>query len=309
MAKNPYDILGVSKNASAAEIKSAYRKLAKQYHPDLNPGNKEADARFKEINTANDLLSDKEKRAAFDRGEIDMEGQPQYQQQQRSYHPHYKEYAQGPQGERYHFGGGDFDWSDLEGLFGNLGRGFRDKGFRDGFSGGFTQPPPADVHYRIEVDFLESALGVKKRVTMPDGKMLNITIPEGIEEGQKLRLKGKGRDASGDAYVEVHIRPHPFFTRSGKNITAEIPIALHESILGAKIQVPTIHGPVGMTLPKGASSGMVLRLKGKGIKGGDQFVTLKIVMPQEIDTELEQAIRAWSGTHAYNPREAMETSL
>lgn len=293
MAKNPYEILGVKKDASEAEIKAAYRKLAKKHHPDLNPGNKDADAKFKEVNAANDLLSDKEKRAAFDSGAIDMEGQPQHQQQQRTY----RDFADGPQGGRYHFNGGDFDLSDLEGLFGGIG----------GRHAGFGQPS-ADVRYSIEVDFLEAARGAKKRVTMPDGKTLDINIPEGIEEGQQLRLKGQGSKPSGDAYVEMHIRPHPFFTRKGKDITVEVPVALQESVLGGKIQVPTVHGPVEMAVPKGISSGATLRLKSKGIKGGDQYVKLKLVMPKEIDADLEQAIRKWSETHAYNPRKSMETT-
>ena len=303
MAKNPYDVLGVSKKATDAEIKSAYRKLAKKFHPDLNPGNKEADAKFKEINTANDLLSDQEKRGAFDRGEIDAAGQPAYQQQ-----PHqqryYRDFAEAPQGNRYQGGGAEFDWSDLEGLFGGLGG--------MGGLGKGRNRASNDVNYAIEVTFLEAARGAKKRVTMPDGKSLEIIIPEGIEEGQKLRLKGQGNTAksapAGDAYVEVHIQPHAFFTRKDKDITAEIPIALQESVLGGKIQVPTIHGPVDMNIPKGASSGMTLRLKGKGIKGGDQYVKIKLVMPSTIDGELEEAIRKWSETHAYNPRKSMEAA-
>ncbi len=296
MAKNPYEILGISKNASEAEIKAAYRKLAKKYHPDLNPGNKDADLMFKELNAANDLLSDKEKRAAFDRGAIDEQGQPRYhQQQQRTY----RDFAEGPQGGRYNFSGGDFDLSDLEGLFG-------------AFTGkGRASAAPKDVRYTIEVDFLEAARGAKKRVTMPDGKSLDIAIPEGIEEGQQLRLKGQGQqgtNGAGDAYVAVHIRPHPFFARKGRDVTIELPVALQESILGAKIQVPTIHGPVDMTVLKGASSGATLRLKGKGIKGGDQFVKIKIAMPAEIDAELETAIRNWAKTHSYNPRKTMEAA-
>ena len=294
MAKNPYEILGVKKDASEADIKIAYRKLARKHHPDLNPSDKNAGEKFKEINTANALLSDKEERAKFDRGEIDMEGQPQYRQQQQTY----RDYADGAQGERYHFGGGDFNFEDLFGGLGGRARG-----------AGFNRPPPADVHYSIEVDFLEAATGAKKRVTMPDGKALDITIPEGIEEGQQLRLKGQGSQPSGDAYVEIHIRPHPFFSRKSKDITIELPISLPESVLGGKIQVPTIHGPVEMNIPKGASSGATLRLKGKGVKGGDQYVKLKLVMPKEIDAELEESIRKWSETHAYNPRKAMETAL
>lgn len=295
MAKDPYEILAVGKDANDAEIKAAYRKLAKKYHPDLNPGNKDADAKFKELNAANDILSDKDKRAAFDRGEIDMDGSPSPRQQQQTY----RDFAEGSQGSRYRPAGEDFDLSDFESLFGGLG----------GQRGGFGQPS-GDVHYTLEIDFLEAARGSKKRITMPDGKALDITIPQGIEEGQQLRLKAQGRQTPtpGDAYVEVHIRPHPLFNRKGNDITIELPIALHESILGAKIQAPTIHGPVDLTIPKGASSGVTLRLKAKGIKGGDQYIKLKIVMPKEIDADLEQSIRTWSATHAYNPRKSMETS-
>lgn len=302
MAKNPYEILGLHKEASEADIKAAYRKLAKKHHPDLNPSDKNADAKFKDLNAANDLLSDKDKRAAFDRGEIDMEGQPHYQQKPQQT---YRDFAEGPQGGRYHFSGGDFDLSDLEGLFGGLGGMGKNRG-------GFTSPP-ADARYAIEVDFLEAARGAKKRVTMPDGKTLDIVIPEGIEEGQQLRLKGQGKPSSGshpagDAYVEAHIRPHPFFARKGKDIHIEAPITLQEYVLGGKIQVPTIHGHVGMTIPKGAGSGAAMRLKGKGIKNGDQYVTLKLTMPKHIDAELEEAIQKWSEKHHYNPRNHMEAS-
>ncbi len=297
MAQNPYEILGLAKEATEADIKAAYRKLAKKYHPDLNPGNKEADAKFKELNAANDLLSDVEKRVAYDRGEIDKDGQPRRQEQP---HHTYRDFADGPQGNRYHFGSKDFDLSDLEGLFGELG----------GRSAGFRQPQ-SDVHYTIEVDFLEAARGAKKRVTMPDGKTLDITLPEGIEEGQQLRLKGQGRQTPkvGDAYVGIHIKSHPFFKRQGNDVSIELPIALQESVLGTKVQVPTIHGPVDMTIPKGGGSGLTLRLKGKGINGGDQYAILKLVMPKEIDSELEESIRQWAISHTYNPRKHMETSV
>jgi len=296
MAKNPYEILGVNKEASEADIKLAYRKLAKKHHPDLNPDNKNADEKFKELNAANDILSDPQKRAAFDRGEVDMTGQPQYQQRQQSY----RDYAETPQGNRYNFNSDDFDLSDLEGLFGGLGRKTRGAGFN---------APPADAHYSMDVSFLDAARGAKKHITMPDGKALDINVPEGIEEGQQLRLKGQGLQSSGDAYVKIHIQSHPFFTRKGKDITVELPVALQESILGNKIQVPTVNGPVEMAVPKGASSGTTLRLKSKGIKGGDQYVKIKIVMPKEVDAELEAAIRKWSETHAYNPRKEMEAAV
>jgi len=301
MAKNPYDILGIKKMADDKEIKSSYRTLAKKYHPDLNPDNKQADEKFKEISAAYSLLSDKEKRAAYDRGEIDMDGNPQYQQQQS-----YKNYAEGPQGKRYHStAGGEFNQEDIESIFGSF---FNGGGGRK--QSGFTAPS-MDAHYVIEVDFLEAAKGTKKRLTMPDGKALDLSIPEGTQEGQKLRLKGKGAagDASrpaGDAYIEIHIKPHPFYTSKGKDTYVEIPIGLHESVLGSKVQIPTIHGNVEMSIPKGASTGTKLRLKGKGIKGGDQYVLLKIVMPEVVDSELEALMQTWVKTHAYNPRKSKE---
>ncbi len=301
MTNNPYEILGVSKDASEADIKIAYRKLAKKYHPDLNPGNKTAGETFKNISKANALLFDKEKRAEFDRGEIDIEGRPLYQQQKPQQQQRtYRDFAEGAQGSRYHYNGGDFDLSDLDNIFGGLGA-------RSGGGAAFGRPPSADAHYSIAVGFLEAALGAKKRVTMPDSKALEITIPPGIDDGQKLRLKGQGSDASSDAYVEIHIRAHPFFTRQGRDITVELPISLQESVLGAVIKVPTINGFVEMTIPQGSNSGAVLRLKGQGIEMGDQYVKLQLIMPKIIDTELAEAIKQWSETHAYNPRIAMES--
>ncbi len=305
MAKNPYDILGIDKKADEKAIKSAYRKLAKKYHPDLNPGDKEAAQKFSDATTAYDLLSDKEKRAAYDRGEIDMEGHPQYQQQ------YYKDFAEGPEGNRYyHFSTGDgrFDPEDIEDIFGSF--------FSGGMAGrkaGFKRQA-ADAYYAIEIDFIEAVRGGKKRVTMPDGRTLDIAIPAGIEDGQKLRLKGQGGQGSvhtpaGDAYVEIHIRPHRLFIRKGKDIHIEIPIAIHESAMGGKIKVPTIHGPVETSVPKGASTGTTLRLKGKGIKGGDQYIKLRLVMPETVDKELEETLRKWADKHAYNPRKHMEGSL
>lgn len=302
MAKNPYTILRIENTADTKEIKSAYRKLAKKYHPDLNPDNKELDEKFKEISVANELLQNDEKRAAYDRGEIDMDGNPQYQRNQQTY----RDFADGPQGQRYHSGAAeDFSQEDIEKIFGsffNEGAGSRQAGFK-------TQT--RDTHYVIEVGLLEAVNGAKKRVTMPDGKVLDISIPIGMEDGKKLRLKGKGTPASvkspaGDAYIELHIKPHSFFSRKGNDITVEVPIGIHESILGRKVKIPTIHGKVEMSIPKGASTGTKLRLKNKGIKGGDQFVHLKLVMPKVIDSDLEELIEKWTKTHEYNPRKNNE---
>ena len=318
MARDLYETLGVAKDADEAAIKAAYRKLVKKHHPDLNPGNKEAEQRFRDLGTANDILSDKDKRAAYDRGEIDATGQPRAPQQ-----PFYRDYAQGPQGARYNASGNatgprhaagaggaggfaGFDPNDPE-----LG-GFSDifsslfRGGRGGFGRGGADTAPENSRYTIEIEFLEAARGGKKRVSLPDGRSLDLTIPEGIDEGQQMRLKGQGAKGAngqaGDALVEVHIRPHPSFTRDGNDIRMEVPIGIHESALGARISVPTIRGPVEMAIPKGASTGSTLRLKGKGIKAGDQLVKLRLVMPPKVDPDLEKALGDWAKTHAYDPR-------
>lgn len=300
MSKDPYQILGVDRKASEAEIKAAYRKLAKKHHPDLNPD--KTNTQFADISKAYEILSDKKKRAAFDQNEIDLEGQPQQQQH------YYRDFAHGPQGARYyHSTESDFSAEDMEDLLGAF------------FARGKTSSassfhrPSLDIHYTLEIDFIEAAIGTQKRVVMPDNRTLDIKIPAGIEDGQQLRLKGQGRALNpqtppGDIYVKIHIRPHPLFTRKGQDIYIELPIGIHESVLGKKIRVPTIHGTIEMAIPKGADSNTTLRIKGKGIKGGDQYVTLKLVMPHSIDTELERTIQHWAEQHAYNPRkmESME---
>jgi DnaJ-class molecular chaperone len=282
MAKDPYEIMGIKKNATQSEIKSAYRKLAKQYHPDLNPGKKAAAEKFADIGTAYALLNDKEKRKAYDRGEIDMAGQPQRQQQ------YYRDFAQGKRGSRYSSSSDDFTPFNAEDLFGSF----------------FTtrNRPPADIYYNADVDFMDAALGGTRRIATTDGRTIDINIPAGISEGQKLRLKGQ--PGKPDTYVTIHIRPHPVFIRKGNDIQVEVPIGIHESITGAKIPVPTLSGNVEMQLPKGADGNTILRLKGKGIKGADQYVKLKLVMPGQIDEQLEKAIIEWAESHSYNPRKA-----
>ena len=301
MPQTPYEILGVPADASDAAIKAAYRKLAKAHHPDLNPG-KTSDAKFREIGAAYGLLSDADKRARFDRGEIDMNGQPRQQE-------FYSDYAKGAQGQKYRQRSQPeppgqnhgFDPSDLGDIFSSI---FNRGHGREGVS--------LDTHYSIEVDFLEAALGAQKRVTMPDGRVLDLKIPAGIVEGQQLRLKNqgnKGKDGTaGDAYVEIHIAPHPVFIRQGNDISMELPIGFHESVLGSRVAVPTIHGPVEMAIPVGSDTGRVLRLKGKGIKDGDQLVRLKVTMPPVIDTELRDAIERWTKTHSYNPRDTKRSA-
>jgi DnaJ-class molecular chaperone len=308
---SPYDILGIKKNASDDEIKVAYRKLAKKYHPDLNPDNPEADEKFKEASAAHDFLKDKDKRGAFDRGEIDEQGQPQWgggaqsgsQGQQRQY---YRDHANTSGSDRYQ-NTGNINPEDLEGIFGSM---FGGRKGGANYEDMFRQQQNADVHYRFDVDFMDAALGVKKQVTMPDGKSLKISIPEGIKEGQKLRLKGQGNKSTdgnqGDAYVEIHINPHKSFTRKNNDIYTSIPIGIHEAILGSDVKVKTVHGAVNIKIPKGTDSGKSFRLKEKGIKGGHHFVDVKIVMPEKIDEALEKLMTDWAKNYSYNPRKKKE---
>ena len=299
--KDPYEILGVSRSAKQDEIKQAYRKLAKKLHPDLNPGNSKIEQQFKEASAAYDLLSDPEKRARFDRGEIDASGA---ERPNRSY---YRNYAEGGQGAKYQ----DFNFGEgmsADDLFANL--------FRDRRSGRTVRMRGADISYSATVDFVEAAVGAKKRMSLADGKSLEVTIPPGTEDGQTLRLKGQGLPGigggpPGDAFVEIHVQPHAFFTRSGNDIRVEVPVTLQEAVLGARITVPTIDGKVAVKVPPGSNSGSVLRLKGKGIPSsrgrerGDQYVTLKVVLPERIDSDLRQFVENWSKEHSYDVRSRM----
>src|SRR6266516_434927 len=260
--QTPYEVLGVKPNATAEEIRKAYRKLAKEFHPDLNPGKPAAEARFKAVTVANDLLSDPDKRARYDRGEIDESGveRPRY-----SYRPH----AEGAQGWKYQ-PQGDIDIGDLDDLFAMFGRGARGARGGAGPAGEGFAMPGANRQYTLTIDFALAATGGKQRLALAPGEWLDLTIPPGIEEGQVLRLNGKGGPGfgggpPGDALIEVHIAPHPFFRREGDDIHLELPVSLAEAVLDARIAVPTVTGPVTMTIPKGSDTGSQLRLRGKGI--------------------------------------------
>jgi DnaJ-class molecular chaperone len=300
VAKDPYAVLGVAKTATADEIKSAYRKLVKKLHPDLHPGDKKAADRFKEVASAYDIVGDADKRAQFDKGEIDEQGHERPQQR------YYRDFADQGGARHYQSAGGFADFDDVSDLFADF--------FARGAAAQAGPAHGANVHYRLEIDFLTAATGGQQRITLPDGKQLAVTIPEGVHDGQTLRLKGLGHpgrgDApAGDALIEIHVRPHPQFERKGDDVVSDLAIGLDESVLGTKVEAPTVSGRVMVTIPKGASSGQTLRLKGKGIKGkggapGDHLIRLKIVLPKTIDDELAAFMQSWRDKHAYDPRSA-----
>lgn len=295
-----YQQLGVSRTVSEAELKKAYRRLAKKYHPDLNQGDKRIEQKFKDVTAAYDLLSDPNKRALYDRGEIDEQGQ----------------------NKGYNFDGGD--------PFAGMRKG---QGQRQGFSGGFgsrsggfddilsqffnqgggpgrqQQTKGADVVYKITIPFGEACMGATKRVTLDSQKTIDVKIPKGTEAGHKLRLRGLGQQGAGgagDAIVELSVSNHPFFKRDDKNILLDVPISLPEAISGGTITIPTLDGSVSLNLPKGCSSGKVMRLKGKGVPqergdAGDMFVTLNIALPKDVSS-LSKPIKEWAKKNDYKPR-------
>lgn len=296
--KNPYEVLGVAATASSAEIQSAYRKLAKKLHPDLNPGDKSAEEKFKEVAGAYDLLSDTGKRKRFDDGEIDASGA------ERPQHPYYRDFASSDQPHPYADASGFADYMDNDDAFAELLRRTRQaQANRRG----------QDMHYRLAIDFVDSIMGATKRLTLPDGSTLDVRIPPGLVDGQTIRLKGKGEPGAGkggpgDALIEVEVLPDPRFTRDGDDISLELPISLSEAVLGGKVRVPTPTGEVTMAVPKGSNTGTTLRLKGKGAprRGGghgDEFVRLKVVLPKPSDPELEAFVSGWGKGKDFNPRE------
>jgi DnaJ-class molecular chaperone len=304
LAQDPYQELGVSRSASTDEIRRAFRKLAKEYHPDKNPGDKAAEERFKRVSAAFDLLGDEDKKKKFDRGEIDAEGH---------------EIHRGFTGDPFGRGGFDGRSASFEGVdlndilgevFGNRGAG-RGGGFSGfgGFGGGPTRG--SDVRAQIAIDLEEAIQGGRKRVAFADGKTLEITIPKGAVEGQTLRLKGQGapgRAGPGDALIELSIKPHPIYRREGEALVMDLPVSVPDAVLGAKVEAPTPDGPVTLTVPKGSNAGSTLRLKGRGLpdpKGGprgDLLARLQIVLPDAPDAELERFAETWRKQRPYAPR-------
>ena len=283
--KNPYEVLGVTSSASQDEIKAAYRNLAKELHPDMNPGDTIVEQRFKEVTAAYDMLSDEGKRAQFDRGEINPDGSPRMDGMFRG--------GFNPAG-----GSGGADFEDLVAdLFGRRRRPRQTKG--------------QSITYSARVPFLEAVRGGVQRVRLHDDTTVDVNIPAGTSDGDSLRLKGRGMlgaggGPNGDAFVEIQVDPHAYFARDGLDIRVDVPISLMEAVLGAKVNVPTIHGTVAVTVPAGSSSGQVLRLKGRGIaksgKKGDEFARLMIQLPEKMDPKLKEFVRSWTKQGDYDPR-------
>jgi DnaJ-class molecular chaperone len=296
--RNPYEVLGVASTASSTDIQKAYRKLAKKLHPDLNPGDKAAEEKFKEVAGAYDLLGDAEKRKRFDAGEIDASGAERPQQ------PFYRDFATSDEGHPYADNSGFADFMETDDAFAELlRRSQRAHANRRG----------EDLHYRLPIEFVESITGANKRLTLPDGGTLDVKIPPGLVDGQVLRLKGKGATGAGeggpgDALIEVEVLPDHRFARDRDNILLELPISLSEAVLGGRIRVPTPTGDVTMSVPKASNTGTTLRLKGKGAPrrgggSGDELVKLKVVLPKSPDPELEAFVSNWAKGKEFNPRE------
>jgi DnaJ-class molecular chaperone len=318
--RDPYEVLGVPRGASAAAIKSAYRKLAKKHHPDANKNDPKSAARFSELNSANEIIGDEDKRKQFDRGEIDAEGKPRFQgfpggdPRARGASPGggfesrtFRTGGAGPGG----FGGGGFE-DILNSMF--SGGGVR--GARPGAGNTFEFDPGGialdlDLSVAMTVSLEESVKGAEKRVRLPTGKELNVRIPAGVAAGQQIRLKGQGETAPGhppgDLLIAVSIAPHPFFKVDGGDLRVDLPITLYEAVLGGKVRVPTLGNAVELSIPKNTSSGRTFRLKGKGLPKaagatGDLFVTTRIMLPDGNDSELEALMQKWRDGHPYNPR-------
>ena len=278
--KDPYSLLGVTREATAEEIKRAYRRLAKRLHPDLNPGNRAVEQQFKEVSAAYELLSDPAQRARFDRGEIDGDGN----ERRRGFRASNRRTA-------------DPEPFSFDGLFSDIfGRG------RQAASAAFgAESAPATT---LRLSFLEAALGTRRRVVLADGREIEVAVPAGMDSGQTLRLRGA---RGGDTHLLLEVDAHPLFTRQGKDIHIELPVTLAEAVLGATVTVPTIHGPVAVRVPRGSNGGAVLRLKGKGIAAapaapGDQYAKLRVMLPDPPDPELTRFLERWAAGHSYAVR-------
>ena len=327
--RDPYEVLGVSKGASEADIKSAYRRLAKKLHPDANKHDPKAATHFAELNAAYEIVGDGDKRKAFDRGEIDGEGKPRFQgfegfREQPGgggFHPgggaHFEGFSFGPDGfRRSGSGGGGGGFEDLlRGMFSGRGGGGRGPGQQfetDDF--GAATGAGQDLHASLTITLSDAAKGTKTRVHLPTGKDVEVKIPAGIASGQQIRLKGQGWPSAtgraGDALITINVAPHPLFKPDGADLRLELPISLYEAVLGGKVRVPTLDGAVELAIPAGTNSGRTFRLKGKGLKAksgaGDLLATVRVVLPERVDDEFKELMKTWRDKKPYDPRGDLE---
>ena len=314
MAQDPYSELGVPRGASQDEIRKAFRKLAKQLHPDRNPGDKGAEDRFKRLSAAFDILGDEDKRKRFDRGEIDADGREQFRGFSGGGGPGGG--AGGPGGGGPRGFGGRFEGVDLDEIFSMFGGGMgaAPGGGPEGFAGRGARGQPqrgADVRARLEIGLEDVIVGGSRRITFGDGRSVDVTIPKGAQDGQVLRLRGQGQvgrnGQHGDALIEVVVKPHPVFRRDGADLTMDLPVSAPDAILGGKVQAPTPEGPVSVNVPKGSNSGSVLRLKERGAwdkagRRGDLLVRLIVTLPDTPDPELDAFAETWRRERPYTPR-------
>ncbi|MBW7960831.1 DnaJ C-terminal domain-containing protein [Bradyrhizobium sp. BR 10261] len=317
--RDPYEVLGVPRSATAAAIKSAYRKLAKKHHPDSNKNDPKAAERFAELNSANEIIGDEDKRKQFDRGEIDAEGKPRFQGFPGGGGPRGRAGPGGFESYSFRSGGAGPGAGAFEDILNSMfGGGMR--GARPGAGGGAQFEFDTggigldlDVNVAMSVSLEEAVKGGEKRVRLPNGKELNVKIPAGVIEGQQIRLRGQGETAQGhppgDLLITISIAAHPFFKVDGADLRIDLPVTLYEAVLGAKVRVPTLGNAVELSVPKNTSSGRTFRLKGKGLPksggSGDLFVTIRIMLPDGNDAELEALMEKWRDQHPYNPRSGL----
>jgi DnaJ-class molecular chaperone len=320
--RDPYEVLGVKRNADTAAIKSAFRKLAKKHHPDANKNDPKAAQRFAEINAAYEILGEDDKRKAFDRGEIDAEGKPKFRGFE-GYGPagggfgrggqdfNFEHFSSGPEGARRSGGQGGFSNFDelLSGMFGNFADARGHRRGRGGFVREDMESGGRDVTAEVTISLAEAAKGSTRRVHLPTGKEVDVKIPAGLGEGKQIRLKGQGLPGPGgvgDVLITVRVAPHPYFVRDGNDLRVDVPITLYEAVLGGKVRVPTLGGAVEINVPAGTSSRRTFRIGGKGMpadgKAGDLYATVYISLPDTSDPELEELMRKWRHHSPYDPR-------
>jgi DnaJ-class molecular chaperone len=333
--RDPYEVLGVSKGANEADVKSAYRRLAKKLHPDANKHDPKAASRFAELNAAYEIVGDSDKRKAFDRGEIDAEGKPRFQGFEGfgarpgggAHGPggaHFESFSFGPDGFRRSGGGGagaggGAGFEDLlRGMFGGRAGGGRGHGTQFEAEDFGAPAGGQDLHASLTVTLGDAAKGTKTRVHLPTGKDVEVKIPAGIASGQQIRLKGQGWPSAsgraGDALITINVAPHPLFKPDGADLRLELPITLYEAVLGGKVRVPTLDGAVELAIPAGTNSGRTFRLKGKGLGlglkaksgAGDLLATVRVVLPEHIDDEFKELMKKWRDTKPYDPREGLD---